>query len=216
MTMSLRPRRLWPLPRAKNSAKYSRNWRAAGCGVKEKPLVIVVCRFFRYRLMLRSSPAIGPGSCSLTTRREAGFARYQCPAGARLAKSSAPRRGPSLVSRRIQKRMGDLRAHAARIRPSFFQPRLHACSCASAAGSRAAQRTVGSQTASFLAFARREKPRDLSPSSRSSAGERRLSRGPGSTTARPSGHARFQTPGPCRGRRAGLGHCVLISSEEGR
>lgn len=216
MTTSLRRRRLWPPRPAKNSAKSSRSWRAAVCGVKGKPPVRVVCRFSRCRPMLRSSPAIAPGSCSLTTRRETGPARYQRPASARLAESSAPRRGTSLVSRRIQKRMGDLRAHAARIRASFLQPRLYSSGRASAAGSRAAQRTVGPQTASFLAFARREKPRDLSPGSRSSAGERCLSRRLRATTARPSRHARFQTPGPCRGRRSRVGNYILSSSEEGR
>ncbi len=211
---SLRRRRLWPLPPAKNLARSFRSWPGAACEAKEKPPAKVVCRFSKCRPMLRLSRAIGPESCSLTTRRETGPARYKRPARARLAKSSTPRRGPSLVSRRIQKRMGDLCAHATRIRPSFRQPRLHASSRSSAAGSRAVERTVDSQTASLLAFAGRQEPCDLSSGSRPSAGKRCLSRRPRATTARPSGHARFQAPDPRRGRSVSVCHCLLIGSED--
>lgn len=216
MTMSSRRHRLWLRLQAKNSARCSRNWRAAVCGVKGKRPAGVACRFSRCQPMLRLSRAIAPGGCSLTTRRETRPTRYKCPVGTRLAKSSAPRRGPSLVSRQIKKRMGDLRADATRIRPSFLQPRLHFSGRASAAGCRAAERTVSPQTASILAFAGREKPRDLPPGSRSSAGERRLSRRLGPKTAGPSRHPRFQAPGSCRRRRSGVGHYALIIVEEGR
>ncbi len=214
MMTSLRRRRLWLRPRAKSWGRSSRNWRGAVCGAKGKPPARAVCQFFRCRPMLRSSRAIARGSCSPTTRRETSSARYQCPARARLAQPPAPRRSSSLVSRGIQKRMGDLCADPARVRPSFLQSRLHPSSRSSAAGGGAAQRAVDSQTASLLAFARRQKPCDLPSSSRSSASQRCLPRCPGSTTARPSRHARYQAAGPCRGRRSGLGYCVLIGLEE--